>query len=139
MDPNITQRLSTYFRHNHRGVQAVYLFGSHAEHRAHRESDVDVGVLLSRSAYPTREARSEARIVLGSEIIAALHENDVQLVVLNDAPPHLGRHVVTSGLPIYVGDPPADHAFVRDVQLRAADVAPFLNRMGRIKLNALRS
>ena len=34
------------------GVAAVYLFGSHAEGRAHRDSDVDVGVLLD----PTRPA-----------------------------------------------------------------------------------
>lgn len=139
MDPNIVQGLSTYFRHNRRGIHAVYLFGSHAEHRAHRESDVDVGVLLSWSVYTTREARSEARIMLSSALVAALHENDVQVIVLNDAPPDLGRQVVTRGLPVYVGDAEADHAFVRDVQLRAADVAPFLNRMRRIKLKALRS
>ena len=29
------------------GVVSVYLFGSHAEERAHRESDVDLGVLPS--------------------------------------------------------------------------------------------
>jgi predicted nucleotidyltransferase len=32
-----------------REVVAAYLFGSHASGRAHRESDVDVGVLLDRA------------------------------------------------------------------------------------------
>ncbi len=35
-----------------RGVVAVYLFGSHAAGREHRESDVDLGVLLLRDRYP---------------------------------------------------------------------------------------
>jgi hypothetical protein len=33
-------------------------------------------------------------------------------------------------------DPEADHAYVRDAQLRAADVEPFLRRMRRIELDA---
>ena len=60
-------------------------------------------------------------------------------VILNDAPPELGRRVVTEGKPVYVGDPDADRDFVRDVQLRAADLDPFLRRMRRIRLEALRS
>lgn len=39
------------------GVVAAYLFGSHAEGRAHRESDVDVGVLLDYAELPTARAR----------------------------------------------------------------------------------
>src|SRR5438445_8007932 len=34
------------------GVISAYLFGSHAEERAHRESDIDVAVLLDRKDYP---------------------------------------------------------------------------------------
>jgi hypothetical protein len=34
-------------------------------------------------------------------------------------------------------DAEADHAFVRDVQLRAADLEPFLRRTRRLKLQAL--
>ena len=41
---------------------------------------------------------------------------------VDDVPPELGRHVVTTGRRLYVDDREADHAFVRDVQLRAADV-----------------
>ena len=40
---------------------------------------------------------------------------------------------------MYVADPEADHAFCRDVQLRAADLDPFLRRMRLIKLRALSS
>lgn len=59
------------------------------------------------------------------------------MVVLNDASPELGRAVVTRGVRVYCADPEAEHAFVRDVQLRAADLVPWLERMRRIKAQAL--
>ena len=119
------------------GLVSVYLFGSQAEGRAHRESDVDLGVLLDRRAYSTREARFSERVRLTAWAVGALHRNAVDVVVLNDAPPGLGRHIVTTGCRAYCCDAEVDHAFVRDVQLRAADVEPFLRRARRIKLDAL--
>jgi predicted nucleotidyltransferase/uncharacterized protein YutE (UPF0331/DUF86 family) len=99
-------------------VVSAYLFGSQAEGRAHAESDIDVGVLLDRDAAPTRRQRFEARVRIGSLLIGRLHHNEVDVVVLNDAPPELARRIVTSGKRVYRRDEAADHAFVRDVQLR---------------------
>jgi uncharacterized protein len=118
---------------------SAYLFGSVAEGRAHRESDVDVGVLLDRAVFPSAEERMEVRISLGSDLVDLLDTNDVDLVILNDAPPELGRAIVTRGRRVYCADAEADHAYVRDVQLRAADLAPWLRRVRRVKLDALRS
>lgn len=115
---------------------SAYLFGSHAEDRAHRESDVDVGVLLSRERLPTAAQRFEERVRLAARLGSEL-KCPVDVVVLNDAPPGLGRHVVTRGVRIVCRDPEADHTFVRDVQLRAADLEPFLRRLRRVKLEAL--
>lgn len=119
------------------GVAAAYLFGSHAEGRAHRESDVDVAVLLDWSVHPTRAARFDLRVRLGSWLIGVLHANAVDVVVLNDVAPHLGRRIVTTGRRLTCADAAADHTYVRDVQLRAADLEPFLRRTRRIKLEAL--
>jgi predicted nucleotidyltransferase len=119
------------------GVVAVYLFGSHAEGRVHRESDVDVGVLVDRRLYPTAKARFELRVRLTSDLIAALHHNDVDLVVVNDAPPLFARRIALDGERLVCADAEAERAFRRDVQLRAADLAPFLERMRRIKLASL--
>jgi predicted nucleotidyltransferase len=44
------------------GVVAAYLFGSVAAGRAHRESDVDIAVLLDWATFPTPAARFEARL-----------------------------------------------------------------------------
>lgn len=120
------------------GVAAAYVFGAHAEGRVHRESDLDVGVVLDRTAYPTRAARFDAGARLGAWIAAELGEPRVDLVVLDDAPPGLAAHVATSGTRVYCADAEADHALRRDAQLRAADLAPFLARARRLKLEALR-
>jgi predicted nucleotidyltransferase len=119
------------------GLVSMYLFGSHAGDRAHRESDVDIGVLLDRRVHATREARFAERVRLSAWAMGALHADAVDVVVLNDAPPHLGRRIATTGVRIFCADAEADHAFVRDVQLRAADLEPFLRRTRRIKLDAL--
>ena len=116
---------------------SAYVFGSHAAGRAHRESDVDIGVLLDRRALATSEARFRERVRFSAWLVGALHQNAVDVVVLNDAPPQLARHIVTTGRRVACHDAEMDHAFVRDVQLRAADLEPFLRRARRIKLDAL--
>ncbi len=135
---DIRRRVEDYFAcRAPAGVVSAYLFGSHAEGRAHRESDVDVRVLLDWEQYPNSDARFDVRVDLGSDLIHAT-TNEVDVVILNDAPPLLGRAIVTRGVRIYCSDAEADHVYVRDVQLRAADLAPWLERMRRIKWEALR-
>jgi predicted nucleotidyltransferase len=134
----VAERLTRTFQASSiRGLVSAYLFGSHPEGRAHRESDVDVGVLLAYDAHPTRRERFEVRVRLCSELPSALGEKSVDVVVLNDAPPLLGRRIVTTGQRVFCTDAEADHVFVRDVQLRAADLEPFLKRMSKLKLEAL--
>lgn len=73
-----------------------------------------------------------------SDVIALLHMNEIDLVVLNDAPPRFARHVVMRGRCVHRANTEAEHAFRRDAQLRAADIAPFLERVDRLKMEALR-
>jgi hypothetical protein len=121
-----------------RGLVSAYLFGSHAAGRAHRDSDVDVAALLAWDVYPTAKDRFDRGVGLSALLGEVLGTTRIDLVVLNDVPPHLGRHIVTSGQRIFCSDPEGDHAFVRDVQLRAADLEPFLRRTRRVKLGAIR-
>jgi len=117
-------------------MSSAYLFGSYSLGLAHRESDVDLGVLLRRSHYPTARERFEAGLRLAVQLRPATGR-EVDVVVLNDAPPLLARRIVTASQRLLCSDSEADHAFVRDVQLRAADVAPFLRRMQPLKLAAI--
>jgi predicted nucleotidyltransferase len=118
------------------GLVSAYLFGSYSLGRAHAESDVDIGVLLRHAKYPTARERFEARLLLIAELQRAVGR-EVDLVILNDAPPPLARRIVTAGRRVFDADPGADHAFVRDVQLRAADLAPFLRWTRQRKLAAI--
>lgn len=119
------------------GLISAYLFGSYAAQRAHRESDVDVGVLLDRDAYPTEAKRFEARLTLLSLLEHALAPRHPDVVILNDAPPGLAARIVTTGKRVVCTDGERDHAFIRDSQLKAADLEPFLRRMRNIKLRTI--
>ena len=138
MSEQIIERLRKYFEERpDLGVASVYLFGSQAEGRAHRESDIDVAVLLDWHRYPTRGERFDLRVSLSSELIGALNHNEVDVVILNDAPPPFGRKVIYDGIRVYLGDPEADHNYVRDVQIRAAEMEPWLRWTRKRRLEEL--
>jgi uncharacterized protein len=135
----LRQRLAGFFAARpDLGIASAYLFGSHAEGRAHRESDIDVAVLLPWELYPTAKERFELRVSVGSELIAELKHDEVDLVILNDLPPLLARRILWEGIPVFLGDATADLDHRPQVQSRAADLAPWLERMQKIKLAALR-
>ncbi len=138
MKESTAETLAAFFRSGSKGVVSAYLFGSHAEGRAHRESDVDVAVLFDREAYPGKEERFEVRIRLIGELQSYLKRGEVDLVVLNDTPPELAARIVTEGIEVFCSDEQASHAFVRDIQLRAGDLKAFLERMRRIKVEAIK-
>jgi predicted nucleotidyltransferase len=119
------------------GIVACYLFGSRADGRAHRESDVDVGILIDRARFGTERARFDERVRLTGTLAAALGVANIDLVLLNDAPAGLAAHIATRGTLLYCADAEAEHAFRRDAQLRAADLQPFLRRARQIKLQVI--
>ena len=136
MDPAAATRLVERLGERGDGVVALYLFGSHAEGRAHRESDLDIGVLVDRRYAPTARERFELRL----RVLGALSRPDgpvPDVVILNDAPPTLAARIVTTGTRLLCRDSALEHAFRRDVQLRAADLEPFLRRTRAVKLQAL--
>lgn len=138
MRPTPRETLAAYFSRQHPDtVVSAYLFGSHARGQPHRESDVDVAVLLDHARLPGRTDRGTAATLLATDLIAATHCNEVDVVVLNDAPPELAVAVLDSGLCLYRSDRAADHAFARTARSRYADLRPFLERTRRLKLAAL--
>jgi predicted nucleotidyltransferase len=135
----IAETLRIYFgTAGDRSVLAAYLFGSEAAGRSHRESDVDVAVLLDRARARSRDERAEAQLRIATDLIALLHRNAVDVVILNDAAPLFARAVLRNGALLIVRDRTALRDFERDVQLRAADLEPFIERGRRRILEALR-
>jgi predicted nucleotidyltransferase len=88
--------LETFFNHV-QGVVLVFLFGSTATHRAHRMSDVDIGVL-----FKTRP-RIDRIIRLRDKLISLLRK-EVDLSVLNEASPILKMQVLKNGTLVYAAD-----------------------------------
>ncbi len=115
------------------GIVSAYLFGSSVTGRTHRESDLDLGVLLDRRVHASDADRFEVRLHLAGHCQALLGQ-PVDVVILNDAPPHLARRVMTEGRRILTIDAAQDHAHLRLMLSRAADLKPFLERTRGIKL-----
>lgn len=65
------------------GVVFAYLFGSHAEGRAHDKSDVDVAVWMRE---PYANDGLETLLDLIATVTGALRRDDVDVVILNEAP-----------------------------------------------------
>ncbi|MEW5740764.1 MAG: nucleotidyltransferase domain-containing protein [Myxococcota bacterium] len=82
-------------------VLEAYVFGSVARGDASAHSDVDVAVYID-PASPEPDFGHAA--VLGSELMAALGRNDVDVVVLNHAPPLLYHRVLRDGVRVLSRD-----------------------------------
>src|SRR5262245_2015768 len=76
-------------------VLAAYIFGSVASGRARPNSDVDVAVLLDPAFIQRLPPRY--RVDLIAETGAALEMFEVDVVLLNEAPPALAHNVLTKG------------------------------------------
>lgn len=132
------ERLARFFEANlEPDLVSAYLFGSHARGQAHRDSDVDVAVLLDRSHLPSDEARFDLRVRLAADLPSLFANRSVDVIVLNDAPPLFGRKILHEGVRVFCSDLEKDHEFVRDTQILAADIEPWLQRVWARKLEAL--
>ncbi|MEM1581589.1 MAG: nucleotidyltransferase domain-containing protein [Candidatus Bathyarchaeia archaeon] len=84
------------FFEGEKDVLVSYIFGSHVRGYATRESDFDIAVLLSE----TPRSLLECYLYLINKLTEILGDN-VDLVILNTAPPMLKYHVVRYGRVIY--------------------------------------
>ncbi len=105
-----------------KGIVSLYLWMGEGEGGTPRDSDLDVAVLLDPGVFPDRRSRGRLRLTLGADLMHALRDNYVDLVILNDAPLALAKKIVLGWQRIYCADAEADGGFSRDVRLRAADL-----------------
>ncbi len=87
---------------SHQEVLEAYLFGSHALGTAQPHSDIDVAVYVDEAN--VNEGTFGYRAQLTAEIMAGLHVNDVDLLILNHAPPVLYYHVLRDGIRVLSRD-----------------------------------
>jgi predicted nucleotidyltransferase len=97
---NLCRRLSSDPR-----VQAIYLFGSAAAGKARGDSDIDLAVLTGE------------RMGLGDELrlraiaVEELRRDDIDFVILDNAPPLLRYEVITRGRRLFARDAAAVDMF----------------------------
>jgi uncharacterized protein len=80
-------------------VRVAYLFGSQARERTHLLSDVDVAVVLDDQLSASEQSR--ARLRLAGDLMAWLHRDDVDVVILNQASSLLRHRVLRDGWLLY--------------------------------------
>ena len=121
VDAHIEELKALFIKH---GVVLAYLFGSQAEGKTTPLSDIDLAVLF-RSNIPASQ-RFRAQIDLIGDCGHVFHRNDVDVIVLNEAPPLLAYNVVKFGRALYE-DPKTRPLvdFVTYTLSRHADTIPF--------------
>ena len=108
-------------------ILEAYLFGSQARRGAQLHSDVDVAVYVD----PDRLVDSLFGYAaeLTAEIVALLQSNDVDVVVLNRAPPLLYHRVLRDGLRLFTRDAPATTTREGRALSRYCDFVPHLRKI----------
>jgi predicted nucleotidyltransferase len=110
-------------------VVLAYLFGSHARGQAWARSDVDVAVLLENR--PADSHCLDTRLEVIGGLMEILHTDDVDVVILNQAPPALRYAVLRDGLLFFC----RDHQAMIEFHVRALneylDFRPILKRHER--------
>ena len=109
-------------------IASAWLFGSVARGTSRPGSDLDVAVLLDPA--PERGTWASLRLDLRAELEARLGR-EVDLVVLNHAPPDLTHRVLRDGKLVIETDPSARVRF--EVRARNAyfDLKPYLDEYRR--------
>jgi len=90
--------LKNYFA-SQPSVVLAYLFGSQARRTASALSDIDIAILLDRKV--SLEHYFDIRVNFTGELMELLQLNEVDVAILNQAPPALKYLVLRDGLPLY--------------------------------------
>lgn len=116
------KNLKTLFEKENK-ILVAYLFGSHAKGNQTAESDIDIAVLLSATPKKTLEYH----LHLMNELSKVLG-NEVDLIILNTAPPMLKHQTIKHGKVIYCRDEKARIKFEARAQSEYLDFSRALAR-----------
>ncbi len=122
------ESLAAYFS-SQPDLVLAYLFGSYGRGQAGPLSDVDVAVLLAGD--PDNGACLDRRMDLVWDLTGVLHFDDVDVVVLNQAPPALRYRVLRDGKLLFCGDDDARIMFYLRTVNEYLDFKPVLERHER--------
>jgi predicted nucleotidyltransferase len=110
-------------------VVAAYLFGSQARRDSGPLSDVDLAVWLADGLEPGQRLRRQ--LALSGEAASLLGTDEVELVVLNGAPPLLAQRVIRDGELLSDRSAPARVRLETDALIRYLDTIPLREELSR--------
>ena len=129
---SIVKRQLSAFLATRREILAAYLFGSFASDRARPDSDIDIAVVVDEKNL--RPNSLKYRLALMAELGSVLGRSDVDLVLMNEAPPALAQNIITKGRLIFERSRSARVAF----QVRTLNVFMDTEPMRRLHLHYLK-
>ena len=125
-NPHLAERLAELLDPRAEILEA-YLFGSHARGQAQPHSDVDVAVYVDVAR--ADDSGYGYRASLTTDLMAGLGVNDVDVVVLNRAPPLLYHRVLRDGVRLIARDLRATTTREGRAVSRYCDFVPQLGKM----------
>ncbi len=112
-----------------RRVVFAYLFGSQAKGDAGPLSDIDIAVCFDE-AIPCDE-HFDLRLEVLGELTDLFQTDDIDLVVLNEAPPLLAHRILRDGRLLFSADRRARLRFETRAVLKYLDWKPYLDKYTR--------
>jgi predicted nucleotidyltransferase len=110
-------------------ILEAYLFGSHARGEAAAHSDLDIAVYVDRERLPPAPWGYAAELI--TDLMAGLGLNQLDVVVLNDAPPLLYHRVLRDGERLLSRDLAATTTREGYAYSRYCDYLPQLRKIDR--------
>ncbi len=119
-----------------REVLFAYLYGSYATNAVHPGSDIDIAVYIEPSDIKNYVKKQEG---LTTTLITELHNDHIDLRILNTLPFLLKYKVLKEGVPILINDESARIEFETATMNRFFELKPYLEEYNRMLLLRLQS
>lgn len=102
--PGIEKKIPSLTREfkKRRYINCLYLFGSRAKGTVKPLSDIDIGVILNKNV--SRSKATDFKLELLSKAAKILGTDEIDLVVLNEAPPDLTFNILRDGKILFCRD-----------------------------------
>lgn len=127
IDTSLKAQLATIL--DGRRVVLAYLFGSQAKGEAGPLSDIDIAIGFDETVGP--DERFDLRLEVLGELTDLFRTDDIDLVVLNEAPPLLTHRILREGLLLFSIDERIRVAFETSAVLRYLDWKPYIEKYTR--------
>lgn len=121
----IRAQLAPYFAQR-KEILLAYLFGSAAQGRVNKLSDIDIALLVDEKRFKNLDAKEpygyKAAVI--ADLMGLLHKNEIDLVLLHEAPPLLANEVISDGRLLFCRDEDLRITFEVSVKHKYVDTLP---------------